>query len=155
MAAVRRGLHFEVCYAQVLKSTDKGGSRARALFVANLVGLVRATRGRGIVVSSGAGTAVELRGPADIVNLLAVWGLAPDRGTDAMAALPQSIVANEGLRRRGFRGAIDIVQVAGVPEQQKQQQTNSKQAQNQKQKQKRKADPAVHGKPQQAKKQRK
>ncbi|ERS99223.1 ribonuclease P/MRP protein subunit RPP1 [Sporothrix schenckii 1099-18] len=134
MAAVRRGLHFEVCYSQALRggtgggggdhgssasSADKSGSaaRARALFVANLTGLMRATRGRGIVVSSGAhikgGGAFELRGPADVVNLLAVWGLPPDRGTEAMAALPRSIVANEGLRRRGFRGVIDVVQAAG------------------------------------------
>jgi ribonuclease P/MRP protein subunit RPP1 len=135
MAAVRRGVHFEVCYAQALRgsagsdaSSDKSGSaaRARALFVANLAGLIRATRGRGIVVSSGtlmkggnttsgggAGGAFELRGPADVVNLLAVWGLPPDRGTEAMAALPRNIVANEGLRRRGFRGVVDIVQTAG------------------------------------------
>lgn len=137
MAAVRRGVHFEVCYAQALRggggsgdaSDNKSGSaaRARALFVANLTGLIRATRGRGIVVSSGAlmkggsngsggGGAFELRGPADVVNLLAVWGLPPDRGTEAMAALPRSIVANEGLRRRGFRGVVDIVKTAGGAE---------------------------------------
>lgn len=127
MAAVRRGVHFEVCYAQVLRAGDKAGSgsanRARALFIANLAGLIRATRGRGIVVSSGAlmggrggggggGGALELRGPADVVNLLAVWGLPPDRGTEALSALPRSVVANEGLRRRGFRGIVDIVQTA-------------------------------------------
>ncbi|KAL1896883.1 RNA-binding RNA processing protein rpp1 [Sporothrix stenoceras] len=137
MAAVRRGVHFEVCYSQALRgggngdaSSEKSGSaaRARALFVANLTGLLRATRGRGIVVSSGAvmkngntsgggaGGAFELRGPADVVNLLAVWGLPPDRGTEAIAALPRSIVANEGLRRRGFRGVVDIVQTAGGAE---------------------------------------
>lgn len=124
MAAVRRGVHFEVCYSQALRgggdSSDKAGSaRARALFIANLTGLIRATRGRGIVVSSGAlmkggSGPFELRGPADVVNLLAVWGLPPDRGTEAMAALPRSIVANEGLRRRGFRGVVDIVQTAGA-----------------------------------------
>lgn len=190
MAAVRRGVHFEVCYSQALRgggsgggggdaaSSDKSGSaaRARALFVANLTGLIRATRGRGIVVSSGAvmkngnssssgggggGGAFELRGPADVVNLLAVWGLPPDRGTEAMAALPRSIVANEGLRRRGFRGVVDIVQVAGgvdaaeklanqggkqqgKQDKQQQKQQNQQKQQQQKQKQtdqkKRKAD---------------
>ena len=178
MTAVRRGLHFEVCYAHALRSTPgKDSGRARALFVANLTGLIRATRGRGIVVSSGAmasgGGGFELRGPADIVNLLAVWGLPPDRGTDAMSALPQSIVANEGLRRRGFRGAIDIVETAGGDEPGVKDQPGPKQGQKQKQGQKaqkqkgnqnqsvnkRKADDGLagvpQGKPQQAKKQRK
>ncbi|OAA68222.1 ribonuclease p complex subunit [Niveomyces insectorum RCEF 264] len=125
-AAVRRGVHFEVCYAQALRAgggTSSGGgggggggggssgtgNRARALFVANLVGLVRATRGRGLVVSSGSA------------------GVGP---------LPRSIVANEGLRRRGFRGVVDVVQAPGggdgQPQPGKKQQ---RQAQNQKGKQ--------------------
>ena len=68
MAAVRRGLRFEVCYSHAIvppssssSSLENGGAgggqnqnnRARALFVANLVGLVRASKGRGLVVSSG------------------------------------------------------------------------------------------------------
>ncbi|CAK7240655.1 MAG: RNA-binding RNA processing protein rpp1 [Sporothrix thermara] len=161
MAAVRRGVHFEVCYGQALRAGDststgadaKSGSaaRARALFIANLAGLVRATRGRGIVVSSGARAALDLRGPADVVNLLAVWGLAPDRGSEGMAALPRSIVANESLRRRGFRGVVDIVQTAGGADggkskagegkQQKQQQKNNAQR-------KRKADDGLGSGPQ-------
>ncbi|CAK7201239.1 RNA-binding RNA processing protein rpp1 [Sporothrix eucalyptigena] len=200
MAAVRRGVHFEVCYSQALRAGDAsstgadtksgGAARARALFIANLAGLIRATRGRGIVVSSGAlmkggangaGGALELRGPADVVNLLAVWGLAPDRGAEGMAALPRSIVANESLRRRGFRGVVDIVQTAGgvesgkaqaKPADGKQQQKQQKQQQGQKQQngqqksqqknsdqRKRKADDGLGGgqqaKQQQQKKQRK
>ncbi|CAK7265394.1 RNA-binding RNA processing protein rpp1 [Sporothrix epigloea] len=175
MAAVRRGVHFEVCYGQALRAGDSstaadakngGAARARALFVANLAGLVRATRGRGIVVSSGARSALDLRGPADVVNLLAVWGLAPDRGTEGMAALPRSIVANESLRRRGFRGVVDIVQSAGNADakkqpsttadgkQQKPRQKQQQQQQKQKQQQsngdprKRKADDGLGGGPQ-------
>ncbi|CAK7227315.1 RNA-binding RNA processing protein rpp1 [Sporothrix bragantina] len=174
MAAVRRGVHFEVCYGQALRAGDsstaadaKSGSaaRARALFIANLAGLMRATRGRGIVVSSGARAALDLRGPADVVNLLAVWGLAPDRGTEGMSALPRSIVANESLRRRGFRGVVDIVQTAGGADGEKQQpkagdgkqqkQKQQQQKQNQQQKQqktndqrKRKADDGLGNGPQ-------
>ncbi|CAK7272893.1 RNA-binding RNA processing protein rpp1 [Sporothrix epigloea] len=167
MAAVRRGVHFEVCYGQALRAGDSstaadvksgGAARARALFVANLAGLVRATRGRGIVVSSGARAALDLRGPADVVNLLAVWGLAPDRGTEGIAALPRSIVANESLRRRGFRGVVDIVQTAGSVEAKKQQSTtgDAKQQKSKQQQQqqksgdhrKRKADDGLGGGPQ-------
>lgn len=113
MAAVNRGLRFEVCYAQVLGAA--GDARRRANFLGNLGELVRATRGRGLVVSSEARDALGLRAPADVVNLLAVWGLAPDRGADALGPTARGVVVNEGIKRRGFRGIVDIVHVAPRP----------------------------------------
>ena len=116
MAAVKRGARFEVCYARCLP----GGSadnhppdqRARAAFLGNVAELVRATRGRGIVLASGARDALGLRAPADVVNLLAVWGLGPERGADGLAALPRGLLANERIRRTGFRGVVDVLSVA-------------------------------------------
>ncbi|EJT73903.1 hypothetical protein GGTG_07757 [Gaeumannomyces tritici R3-111a-1] len=129
MAAVRRGVRFEVCYSQAIVPSSSSSSssssgdgadnnsnnRARALFVANLVGLVRASKGRGLVVSSGcpASRPALLRAPADVVNLLAVWGLAPDKGLEALSAAPRGVVVNEGIKRSSFRGVVDIVQAAG------------------------------------------
>ncbi|KAI1870927.1 hypothetical protein JX265_005967 [Neoarthrinium moseri] len=111
MAAVKRGMRFEVCYAQVLGVG--GDARARAAFIGNLMQLVRATRGRGIVVSSETRSVVTLRGPADVVNLLAVWGLPAEKGKEALGVNPRGVVVNEGIKRSAFRGVVDIVQVAG------------------------------------------
>jgi ribonuclease P/MRP protein subunit RPP1 len=114
MAAVRRGARFELCYGQTL---DPGAdARRRANFVGNLMGIVRATRGRGIVVSSEAKSALELRAPADVVNLMAVWGLKTEKATEAIGINPRGVVVNEGLKRRSFRGVIDIVKAADKPE---------------------------------------
>ncbi|KAM3448705.1 hypothetical protein MY3296_007513 [Beauveria thailandica] len=113
MAAVARGVRFEVCYAQLLNAPD---ARARAAFIGNVTGLLRATRGgRGVILSSEARTALGLRAPADVVNLLAVWGLPSDRGLEGLRALPRGVVVNEGLKRTGFRGIVDIVQTAEEP----------------------------------------
>ncbi|KAI0798751.1 RNase P subunit p30-domain-containing protein [Xylaria sp. FL0064] len=136
MFAVSRGVRFEVCYAQVLqgaapahvlgsKSSKDGYSyagntgvgvgvdaRARATFIGNMASLIRATRGRGIVISSEAQSVLGLRGPADVVNLLHVWGLPTGRATEGLGVLPRGVVVNEGLKRSGFRGVIDIVGVA-------------------------------------------
>lgn len=115
MAAVARGALFEVCYSQLV--TSSGGAadrqRARATFVANVLELARATRGRGIVLSSEARGPGELRAPADVVNLFAVWGLGPERGLDALGVNPRALVVNEGLRKRGFRGVVDVVDAEG------------------------------------------
>lgn len=110
MAAVSRGIRFEICYAQALGAED---ARARSNFIANLSGLVRATRGRGLVLSSEAARPLDLRAPADVVNLLAVWGLGTERGAEALAANPRAVVVNEGIKRRGFRGVVDVVRAAG------------------------------------------
>ncbi|GAW11516.1 hypothetical protein ANO14919_008620 [Xylariales sp. No.14919] len=135
MFAVNRGLRFEVCYSQALhgpapahvlapKGSKDGGAahagnaglgvdaRARAAFIGNVSSLIRATRGRGIVISSEARSVLGLRAPADVVNLLHVWGLSAERALDGLGLLPRGVVVNEGLKRSGFRGVIDIVGVA-------------------------------------------
>lgn len=127
MAAVQRGSRFEICYSQALTlpqgqgascaaAGGGGGSvdaaRQRANFIGNAQALIRATKGRGIVISSEARGALGLRGPADVVNLLAVWGLGPEKGFAALGEGPRAVVVNEGIRRRGFRGVVDIVKPA-------------------------------------------
>ncbi|KAK0668261.1 putative ribonuclease P protein subunit 3 [Cercophora samala] len=119
MSAVTRGSRFEVCYSQAiqLSSSNPESARARSTFIGNVQSLVRATKGRGIVISSEAKSALGLRGPADVVNLMAVWGLGPEKGFEGLGTGARAVVVNEGVRRRGFRGVVDIVQVAeGGPE---------------------------------------
>lgn len=112
MAAVSRGLRFEICYGQFV-GAKKDDARARSQFLSNVAGLVRATKGRGLVVSSEAGGVLGLRAPADVVNLLAVWGLGTERGKAAIGENPRGVVVNEGIRRRGFRGVVDVLGGAG------------------------------------------
>lgn len=108
MAAVSRGVRFEICYAQALAADPHG----RARFISNVTGLIRATRGRGIILSSEAKSALGLRAPADVVNLFTVWGLGNEKGMEGLGSVPRGVVVNEGIKRSGFRGVIDIVQVA-------------------------------------------
>lgn len=110
MAAVNRGVYFEVCYGQLVATADQ---RARSVWIANTIELLRATRGRGIVLSSEGKGVGGLRAPADVVNLLAVWGLGPERGLESLGVRPRAVVVNEGLKRRAFKGVVDIVDVEG------------------------------------------
>lgn len=110
MAAVNRGVFFEVCYGQLVAAADQ---RARGVWIANAIELLRATRGRGIVLSSEGKAVGSLRAPADVVNLLAVWGLGPEKGLESLGVRPRAVVVNEGLKRRAFKGVVDIVDVEG------------------------------------------
>jgi ribonuclease P/MRP protein subunit RPP1 len=110
MAAVQRGVRFEVCYSQALG--EGAGARERANFIGNVQALVRATKGRGVVIASEARGVLGLRGPADVVNLMAVWGLGPEKGFAGLGEGARAVVVNEGIKRRGFRGVVDIVRPA-------------------------------------------
>ena len=106
MTAINRGIRIEICYAQGIG----GDAGARRNFIGNLMGIIRATRGRGLVLSSECGRGVlGCRAPADVVNLMAVWGLGRERGEEGLGVNPRSVVVNEGLKRTSFRGVVDVV----------------------------------------------
>jgi len=77
--------------------------------------------------------------------------LGPEKGTEALGVGARAVVVNEGVKRRGFRGVVDIVrpaeggekerenggeEVGGGKKQQKKQQQNQNQQKNQNQKRK-------------------
>ena len=106
MAAVNRGIRFELSYTQA----TAGQESARRNVISNCMAIFRATRGRGLVLSSGAKNALGLRGPADVVNLMGVWGLGRDRAMEALDVNPRGVVVNEGLKRTSFRGVVNVVE---------------------------------------------
>ena len=61
---------MQVCYAAGLRD-----AAARRNTFAGTQALARATRGKGIVISSGARAAYDLRGPADVANLATLFGI--------------------------------------------------------------------------------
>ena len=105
MTAVNRGIMIEICYAQATIES----SEARRNFISNTLDIIRATKGRGLIISSGAAGVLGVRGPADIVNLMAVWGLGRERGSEALGINPRGVVVNERLKRTSFRGVVDVI----------------------------------------------
>lgn len=105
MTAVKRGLRFELCYSQALQ----GGSTERRNVIMNVQSIVRATVGRGLIVSSEARNELGVRAPADVGNLLKVWGLGQERAVEAQTVHPRAVVVNEAIKRSGFRGVVDVV----------------------------------------------
>ena len=85
------------------------GGMARRNLIGNATELIRATRGKGIVISSEAKRALACRGPWDVINLAAVWGLGQERGREAVGRESRSVVVQAEMKRRSFRGVIDVV----------------------------------------------
>jgi ribonuclease P/MRP protein subunit RPP1 len=105
MTAIHRGIRFEICYAKMVE----GDSNVRRNFISNCLGILRATRGRGLVVSSESRSVLGVRAPADVLNLLSIWGLARERGMESLGVNPRGVVINEGLKRSSFRGVVDVI----------------------------------------------
>ena len=104
--AVRAGKRFEICYSQGLL----GDAQARRNLITNATQLIRASRGRGLVLSSETKAgAIGIRGPWDVVNLSVIWGLGQERGYEAVSAEARKVVVSAGLKRTGYRGVVDVV----------------------------------------------
>lgn len=105
-AAIARGIKIELCYSQGLLSKDPTAKRN---LIANATQLIRVTRGRGLMFSSEARSALGIRAPSDVINLASVWGLGADRGRDGLTREPRNLVEHARLKRQSFKGIVDIV----------------------------------------------
>ncbi|KAJ5210236.1 RNase P subunit p30 [Penicillium cf. griseofulvum] len=105
-AAISRGVRIEICYGPGITGS---GLDARRNLIGNATSLIRATRGRGIIVSSEARRALSLRAPWDVINLACVWGLSQERGKEAVCEESRKVTALAKLKRTSWRGIVDIV----------------------------------------------
>ncbi|KAL4872239.1 hypothetical protein BDV12DRAFT_162538 [Aspergillus spectabilis] len=111
-AAIARGIRFEICYGPGITGA---GLEARRNLIGNAMALIRATRGRGIIVSSEARKALGVRAPFDVINLACVWGLSQELGKEAICAESRKATALAQLKRTSWRGIIDVVDGGQIP----------------------------------------
>ena len=105
--ALQRGIKIEICYGPGILNTDGGASRRN--LISNATQLIRATRGRGLVISSEARSVLACRAPADVINMAVLWGLGQERGMEAVGREARGAVMQAEMKRRSFRGVIDVV----------------------------------------------
>lgn len=111
-AAIARGIRFEICYGPGVTGS---GLEARRNLIGNAMALIRATRGRGIIISSEARKALGVRAPFDVINLACVWGLSQELGKEAICAEARKVTALARFKRTSWRGIIDVVDGGQVP----------------------------------------
>ena len=114
-SALQRGIRFEICYSPAIQAS--GNSEARRNLISAATQLIRATRGRGIILSSEAKNALGVRGPHDVINLAQIWGLGQERGKEALCEEAEKVLRLAGMKRTSFRGVVDIISGGGeMPE---------------------------------------
>lgn len=110
-SAIHRGIRFEICYSPITDSSE-----SKRNLIAGAATLIRATRGRGIILSSEARNALGLRGPHDVMNLAQIWGLEQAKGKEGLVEEADKVVRLAALRRNSYRGVITVVN-GGTPNQ--------------------------------------
>lgn len=99
-AAIKRGIFFEILYAPALREET-----ARRNVFTNALALTRATRGKGVIISSGARSAFELRGPYDVINLATLFGLSEQDAKAAVSRNCDAVLAH-AKARKAYKGAV-------------------------------------------------
>ena len=104
-AAIQRGLYFEVCYGSCLRDSSQ-----RRNVISNALNLLRVTRGKNIIVSSGAEHLSELRNAHDVMNLASMWGMNQQK---ALASLRDghAVVMHAFSRKHTVKTVISAIQM--------------------------------------------
>ncbi|KAL4251140.1 RNase P protein component 3 family protein [Abortiporus biennis] len=108
-SALKNGAVFELSYVGALGGEGdggisalggvEGGSAAKRNWWAAAREVVRVTKGKGIIVSSGAANQSDLRAPRDVGNLITFLGLATNLCNDASTKTPQSLILRAQTRK--------------------------------------------------------
>ncbi|OBZ77330.1 hypothetical protein A0H81_01669 [Grifola frondosa] len=79
--------------------TPEGGAAAKRNWWAAAREVVRVTKGKGVLVSSGATNESDLRAPRDVANLITMLDLSQDVAHAASSKVPQSLILRAQTRR--------------------------------------------------------
>ncbi|CAM9131722.1 unnamed protein product [Hapterophycus canaliculatus] len=93
-AALARGAVFEVTYSQAIQS-----SSARRYLIGNCQALVNCTRGRGVILASGADNWLHSRSPHDVANLGQLFGLSQEQSLRAVSDTPLAVLRRAEARK--------------------------------------------------------
>ncbi|KAI5969113.1 RPP1 [Candida margitis] len=110
---VSKGIKFEINYSQLVSGTsgyssDVSGNLIKKNWFNNVLQLIRSSRSRGLVVSSGAQNPLQLRNSNDILILLKTLGLNSSKAKSCITINPEKALVNARLRIKSYKQVISI-----------------------------------------------
>lgn len=110
--AKEKGVFFEIPYAMALR--DNGQRRS---LIGNAAVLLRATVGKQLITSSGATSAMELRGPHDIINLGLLFNLSQEQARLSVCRFSGEVVKHGDARAHSHKGITGNLRGSSLREQ--------------------------------------
>ncbi|QLG70464.1 hypothetical protein HG535_0A04040 [Zygotorulaspora mrakii] len=102
-SCVKRGVKIEIVYSYALRDIQ-----LRRQFVSNVRSVIRSSRSRGLVISSGAQTPLECRNVLGVVSLIKFLGLPSDKCNRAMGELAALVLLNGRLRNKSYKQTVVV-----------------------------------------------
>ena len=100
-AAIERGVHFEIIYSTAFRGTNE-----RTQLLAIAIDMVVFTKGKNIIVSSGAEHELNFRGPYDIVNLGLLFNFNEEQSKAAITKNCRAVLFHAQARKGTERSVI-------------------------------------------------
>lgn len=116
-SALERGVRFEITYASVIggaasysayDGNNAGAAVGRKTFFSNVMQLTRASRMRGLVLSSGAYQPLHVRNYSDILALLETLGLPHNKGKLGFTDHAENALVHGRLRIKSYKQGVVI-----------------------------------------------
>ncbi|KAK6456253.1 RNase P subunit p30-domain-containing protein [Scheffersomyces xylosifermentans] len=113
-SAVEKGIKFEICYSTVVSGsigyavTDNSINvqLIKKNFFNNVLQLIRSSRSKGIVISSGASQPLQTRNGEDILTLLKTLGLDQSRAKACITLNAERVLVSGRLRVKSYKQTI-------------------------------------------------
>lgn len=102
-SCVNKGIKVEVVYGAALRD-----SQSRKQFISNARSVIRSSRGRGIVISSGANQPTECRNVLGATSIVSFLGLKSDSCSRAMGELASLVLLNGCLRHKSYKQVVAV-----------------------------------------------
>lgn len=102
-SCVNRGIKIEIVYGFILRDPQ-----SRRQFIINARNVIRSTRSRGIVISSGANNSLECRNVKGVTSIIKFLGLQSDKCGKAMGELASLVLLNGRLRGKSYKQTIVV-----------------------------------------------
>lgn len=121
--AVEKGIKFEICYAGLIAgpagyesamTLGTTGHISRKNFIGNCLQLIRASRNRGLVLSSGALEPLHVRNNTEILALMDTLGHKVSKGKEAFTKNPQECLVAGRLRIKSNKQTVMLGQAIGT-----------------------------------------
>ncbi|VEU23788.1 DEKNAAC104849 [Brettanomyces naardenensis] len=111
-SAIDKGIHFEIKYSDILESN----SHSRAQAISNIKQLIRASRSRGLVCSSGVSIPdiFRFRSSSDIANLLELIGLDHNRANQSFKDWSLQVLLSGRLRIKSYKQVVTVSEEGGL-----------------------------------------
>ncbi|KNC99129.1 uncharacterized protein SPPG_05388 [Spizellomyces punctatus DAOM BR117] len=109
--ALQRGLFFEISYGGAIRDAS-----ARRHLIRNAASLIRATKGKNVIITSEAQKDLELRGPYDVINLASIFSLNQALAKNSISANCRAVLYRSATRRQTNRGVLSVEPSANLAE---------------------------------------